>query len=88
MNIATKLWILTILVSCSLQFCSTNAEKQDEQFPIVKTKLGEIKGRSMTSRLGQSFLAFRGIRYAEAPVKELRFQVFRCIYKYNFNHNN
>lgn len=86
MNFAVKLWILTILVSCSLGFCSTNAETQDEQIPIVKTKLGVIKGRSMTSRLGQSFLGFRGIRYAEAPVNELRFQVFRCAN--NFNQNN
>lgn len=86
MNIAVKLWFLTILVSCSLGFCSTNAVMQDEQITIVKTKLGEIKGRSMTSRLGQSFLGFRGIRYAEAPVNELRFQVFRCAN--NFNQNN
>lgn len=78
MSVAVKLLMLTILFNCSIEICSTKATTQDEQIPIVKTKLGEIRGRTMTSRLGQSFLAFRGVRYAEAPVNELRFQVYRC----------
>lgn len=76
MNVAAKLWIVTILFNYSFEFCSTNATTQKEQFPIVRTNLGQIRGRSMTSRLGQSFHAFRGIRYAEAPVDKLRFQVY------------
>lgn len=78
MNVAAKLWIVTILFNCSFEFRSTNAASQEEQFPIVRTNLGQIRGRSMTSRLKQSFFAFRGIRYAEAAVDELRFQVFTC----------
>lgn len=75
MNVFTKFCFVAILFSCSFEFSSTNAATQAEQFPIVKTNLGEIRGRSMTSRLGQAFFAFRRIRYAEPPVDELRFQV-------------
>ncbi|KAM7360189.1 juvenile hormone esterase-like [Cochliomyia hominivorax] len=40
----------------------------------VQTSLGEVKGRQMESRLGEKFWAFLGVRYAEPPVGELRFQ--------------
>lgn len=75
MNVAVQLWILSILIICSFEFCSSNAATQEEKLPIVKTKLGDIRGRNMTTRLEQPFLSFRAIRYAEAPVDELRFQV-------------
>uniref|UniRef100_A0A1A9WY03 Carboxylic ester hydrolase n=1 Tax=Glossina brevipalpis TaxID=37001 RepID=A0A1A9WY03_9MUSC len=45
-----------------------------EQTIQVDTDLGKIKGLQMTSRLGKNFWAFRGIRYAKAPIGELRFQ--------------
>ncbi|XP_055595421.1 juvenile hormone esterase-like [Uranotaenia lowii] len=41
--------------------------------PIVHIGLGSIKGSVLTSRLGNRFVAFRGIRYAEPPVGPLRF---------------
>ncbi|KAM7362757.1 juvenile hormone esterase-like [Cochliomyia hominivorax] len=40
----------------------------------VDLSLGQVKGTQMESRLGNKFWAFFGIRYAEAPVGELRFQ--------------
>lgn len=40
----------------------------------VETTLGAIKGLEMETRLGNKFWSFRGIRYAESPVGELRFQ--------------
>uniref|UniRef100_A0A1I8PSZ6 Carboxylic ester hydrolase n=1 Tax=Stomoxys calcitrans TaxID=35570 RepID=A0A1I8PSZ6_STOCA len=40
----------------------------------VDTSLGAIKGLQMETRFGHKFWSFRGIRYAEAPVGELRFQ--------------
>lgn len=43
--------------------------------PVVDTDLGRIKGSVLISRLGNEFYAFRGIRYAKAPVDELRFEV-------------
>ncbi|KAL9898541.1 juvenile hormone esterase-like [Glossina fuscipes fuscipes] len=45
-----------------------------EQTIHIATDLGEIKGVQMTSRLGEHFWAFRGIRYAKPPIGELRFQ--------------
>ncbi len=47
----------------------------DNEYPEVMTDLGRIKGSSMVSHHGKPFSAFRGIRYAEAPVGELRFRV-------------
>ncbi|KXJ73122.1 hypothetical protein RP20_CCG016470 [Aedes albopictus] len=44
------------------------------QPPIVHTGLGNIRGTILESRLGRKFYAFRGIRYANAPVGQLRFQ--------------
>uniref|UniRef100_A0A023EWG4 Carboxylic ester hydrolase n=1 Tax=Aedes albopictus TaxID=7160 RepID=A0A023EWG4_AEDAL len=44
------------------------------QPPIVHTGLGSIRGTILESRLGRKFYAFRGIRYANAPVGQLRFQ--------------
>ncbi|KAJ3646361.1 hypothetical protein Zmor_023951 [Zophobas morio] len=40
----------------------------------VPTPLGKILGTTLTTRLGKSFYAFRGIRYAKPPVNELRFK--------------
>ncbi|KAK5641593.1 hypothetical protein RI129_010140 [Pyrocoelia pectoralis] len=42
--------------------------------PRVTTPLGDIEGSFMQSLLGKSIYEFRGIRYAKAPVGELRFQ--------------
>lgn len=49
--------------------------ENENDISIVRTRLGRIRGRYLQSRLGSSFLAFRGIRYANAPVNDLRFQV-------------
>lgn len=40
---------------------------------IVDTDLGQIKGLEMLTRLDAKFWSFRGIRYAKAPIGELRF---------------
>ncbi|EDX13413.1 juvenile hormone esterase [Drosophila simulans] len=39
----------------------------------VDTELGRVRGANLTSRLGVTFHAFRGIRYAEPPLGDLRF---------------
>lgn len=85
MKVATKLCTVCISIHFLLGLCNTNAIQQ-EDFPIVRTNLGQIRGRSMTTRLGQLFFAFRGIKYAEAPVNELRFQVYLILlYKFYLN---
>lgn len=45
----------------------------------VTTSLGIIKGSEMTSRLQRPIFAFRGVRYGEPPVGELRFLVGQVI---------
>lgn len=45
------------------------------EYPEVATDLGNIKGSNMVSHHGKPFFAFRGIRYAQPPVGELRFKV-------------
>ncbi|KAM8704476.1 hypothetical protein ACLKA7_008997 [Drosophila subpalustris] len=40
----------------------------------VDLQLGRVHGVDLTSRLGVSFHAFRGIRYAEPPLGDLRFK--------------
>lgn len=58
-----------------LQFTSIEAKAIEENnSPIVSTKVGQIKGNYMKSKNDREFLAFRGIRYAKPPVEELRFR--------------
>lgn len=44
-------------------------------FPEVTTPLGKVKGSLMTTRLGKTIYAFRGIRYGEPPTGQQRFKV-------------
>ena len=46
----------------------------------VKGDKGAIKGVRIDHDFGQYFYAFRGIRYAKAPVGKLRFKVRRQIF--------
>ncbi|KAB0802871.1 hypothetical protein PPYR_05057 [Photinus pyralis] len=45
----------------------------DDEF-LVSTPLGSIKGAPLETALGKKIYSFRGIRYAKAPINELRFQ--------------
>ncbi|XP_031354604.1 venom carboxylesterase-6-like isoform X2 [Photinus pyralis] len=42
--------------------------------PRVTTSLGDVEGGIIKSLLGKSIYSFRGIRYAQAPTGDLRFQ--------------
>ncbi|XP_013148131.1 PREDICTED: esterase FE4-like [Papilio polytes] len=50
--------------------------------PIATTPSGPIRGSMMQTRRGRAFEAYRGMRYAEPPVGELRFQPPKMIEKY------
>lgn len=52
----------------------SNAEEKVEE-TLVETTLGKINGSIFHTRLDKKFIGFRGIRYAEAPVDDLRFRV-------------
>ncbi|XP_054733622.1 juvenile hormone esterase [Anastrepha obliqua] len=40
----------------------------------ISTRLGDVLGTTLQTRLGEDFYAFRGIRYALPPFRNLRFQ--------------
>lgn len=41
----------------------------------VTAPIGRIRGSTMISRLGKKIYSFRGVRYAEPPTGQQRFQV-------------
>lgn len=43
--------------------------------PVVETALGKVRGKLVTSHLGDDYYSFQGIPYAKAPVGNLRFKV-------------
>lgn len=45
-----------------------------EQY-VVTAPIGKICGSTLSSRLGKKIYSFRGVRYAEPPVGQQRFQV-------------
>ncbi|XP_023312047.1 venom carboxylesterase-6-like [Anoplophora glabripennis] len=70
---------MTLIVCCILALFAVGEgnevkSKHVTENPVVTTPLGQIRGSLMTSRLGKTINAFRGIRYAKPPVDELRFQ--------------
>lgn len=65
------LWQLVIIAIVPL-FVPGFGQIQD---PIVSTKIGLIRGSVFKDRNGEDFFAFRGIRYAESPEGDLRWQV-------------
>ncbi|KAL0131201.1 hypothetical protein PUN28_002634 [Cardiocondyla obscurior] len=46
----------------------------DEQHEVF-APIGKIRGSTMTTRLGKKIYSFRGVRYAEPPTGQQRFQV-------------
>ncbi|KRT81773.1 esterase [Oryctes borbonicus] len=53
---------------------SKTTSQHSVHVPTVTTTLGDAKGTIITSRQGKSIYSYKGLRYAKAPVKELRFQ--------------
>jgi hypothetical protein len=63
----------TVLLVVLLKDDSDDDAKLEETF--VVTNLGSINGSVFRTRLDKKFIGFRGIRYAEAPIGDLRFRV-------------
>ncbi|XP_055902947.1 esterase E4-like [Eupeodes corollae] len=64
--------LLFILSCCG--FGLVSGQNRPNWPPIVETNLGTIRGFIMRTDKGSPFIAFRGIRYAEAPIGEKRFK--------------
>nr|AJN91192.1 carboxylesterase [Cnaphalocrocis medinalis] len=78
--------VLCALVTCAVA-CRNHAEKPPSvamasEEPITKSPSGQFRGSWMTSRRGRRFQAYRGIKYAEPPVGNLRFQPPKPILSY------
>lgn len=69
--------VLALLVGAVLAYPNpdSKAVSQQNASPTVTTPLGTMQGSILATRLGKPIYAFRGIRYAKAPINELRFQV-------------
>lgn len=66
---------LLLVIGLAIAHPDNRPIQNGSQPPHVTTNLGEIEGAVLRTRLGKPIFAFRGIRYANAPVNELRFQV-------------
>ncbi|KAL3273419.1 hypothetical protein HHI36_014863 [Cryptolaemus montrouzieri] len=72
----------------SLAQCSSNKPKEDlPAEPLVNTPLGQYQGSLLTSTLGKTIYSFRGIRYAQPPVEDLRFKPPLPIKKHEGTYN-
>lgn len=70
-----KIYVLACLFCAGILDVKSSRVREDAKEPHVKTPLGQIRGSILTSRLNKTIYSFRGIRYAEAPVGNLRFKV-------------
>ncbi|XP_005177448.1 esterase E4 [Musca domestica] len=76
------LWFVFIFFNILFSQCiaqiktaeENNEEDPDPGVPVVQTSLGKIRGKMLTTLYGKLFYAYRGIRYAKAPVDDLRFK--------------
>ncbi|XP_043476477.1 esterase FE4-like [Leptopilina heterotoma] len=64
------LCIFFVLVGMNISSAQDEALETHE----LNSSLGKVKGSLMTSRLGKKIYSFRGVRYAEPPVGQRRFQ--------------
>lgn len=60
---------VSLFISLAITLCYS------ENLPLVKTKLGKIKGHYRTSPRNITFEAYEGVPYAVPPIKENRFYV-------------
>lgn len=66
--------ILATVIAVLLVNPSDSELKEALEETVVETNLGKIRGSIFTTRLDKKFIGFRGIRYAEPPIDNLRFQ--------------
>lgn len=68
--------IATIYLSNFILILSLVSGAEHDEFNIVQTEYGSIRGKLMTTIYeSKPFYSYRGIPYAKAPLNELRFKV-------------
>ncbi|XP_053601613.1 juvenile hormone esterase [Plodia interpunctella] len=74
------MFTVCVLVASVLAGSTASSPKDG---PVTVTPSGSIRGSWLETRRGRAVQAYRGIRYAEPPVGELRFQPPKPIVKYD-----
>ncbi len=64
-----------LLLSISIGVVIAGGEESSPPTTLVNTQLGKIRGTEERGNGGGKYFAFRGLRYANPPVKDLRFKV-------------
>lgn len=85
-KMSSRLW--NLIFPILLVFAANEFRKSIVNFfdsaPTVTIGLGKIRGNFVRTNAGDLLYTFRGIRYAQSPVNELRFAVnFRIFYYYS-----
>lgn len=71
----SALFLIVIAVLLIIFLGRSSDEEAVLEETLVETSLGKINGSIFHTRLDKKFIGFRGIRYAESPVDNLRFRV-------------
>ncbi|CAO1378626.1 unnamed protein product [Diamesa serratosioi] len=66
--------VVAVTIGVVLNNNNNSVSKEALEETLVETKLGKINGSIFKTRLDKKFIGFRGIRYAEPPIDNLRFQ--------------
>ncbi|KAK4874274.1 hypothetical protein RN001_013634 [Aquatica leii] len=68
--------LLLLIAGTAIAFPNPDSKpiSQQNAFPIVTTSVASMQGSIILSRHGKQIFSFRGIKYAKAPVDDLRFQ--------------
>lgn len=79
--VSMKTYCIVTIICISILFnavvihsSALNDDNDTSDTPIVSTALGKIQGKVLKSLFGQDIYAYRGIRYAKAPINDLRFK--------------
>ncbi|EFA08586.1 juvenile hormone esterase-like [Tribolium castaneum] len=65
---------LAFLIGAVFTYPNEPKATKNTEKPIITTPLGQVQGAILASRAGKPIISFRGIRYAKAPIDELRFK--------------
>ncbi|KAJ8888197.1 hypothetical protein PR048_007684 [Dryococelus australis] len=71
---AVVLALLAAVVAASSKAGRGGAPAASDQGLVVTTAQGQLRGSILRSRLGKDIFSFRGVRFAEPPLGELRFK--------------
>ncbi|KAF5306936.1 hypothetical protein FQA39_LY00166 [Lamprigera yunnana] len=82
-------FLLLLIISVVIAFPNPDSKSISQQnaVAVVITPLGSIQGTVILSHHGKQIFAFRGVRYAKAPIDDLRFQPPQPIEKWEGPYN-